>query len=72
MKYDLNTLYFAAQEADAKIVLFGHTHTPYNEYVNGIYILNPGSIKGYYGTYGTIDISKSGIVTNIIQINKLH
>ena len=70
-KFDLHALYFAGKEADAQIILFGHTHTPYNEYVNGVYMLNPGSIKGYYGTYGTIDISKSGIVMNIIKLNKL-
>lgn len=70
VKFDLNTLYFVGKEVNAQIILFGHTHSPYNEYVNGIYMFNPGSIKGYYGTYGTIDITKSGIFTNIINVNK--
>lgn len=70
VKIDLNRLHFAGKEVNAQIILFGHTHSPYNEYVNGIYMFNPGSIKGYYGTYGTIDITKSGVFTNIINVNK--
>ncbi len=37
-----------AHEAAAKkkdIVFFGHTHKPYVEKINGVYVVNPGSIS---------------------------
>ena len=39
------TLIAAAQHAGAEAALFGHTHIPYCEIVNGIFLLNPGSIS---------------------------
>ena len=50
---------FAKQEG-ADIVLFGHTHTPYCETVDGILYMNPGAVC--HGSYGIIDIEKSGIM----------
>ena len=35
---------------------------------DGLYIMNPGSLNGSSGTYGTLDITPAGIVTNIVQI----
>ena len=52
---------------DTDILLFGHTHVPYTAYDDGMYIMNPGSI-GYTGTYGIVDITPSGIMTNIIKL----
>lgn len=52
---------------EADILLFGHTHIPYTSYDDGMYIMNPGSI-GYTGTYGIVDITNSGIITNIIKL----
>ena len=34
----------AAKAAGAEAALFGHTHTPHCSVVNGIFLLNPGSI----------------------------
>ncbi len=36
-------LAYAAQEQGADIALFGHTHKPYCDVVNGLLVLNPGS-----------------------------
>ena len=58
----------AAREKKADIVLFGHTHQALAEYDDGLYILNPGSLHGSMGTYGIIDITKAGIVTNIVRL----
>lgn len=55
----------AAREQKADILLFGHTHTPYQDYDDGLYLLNPGSLHGYHATYGIIDITPAGIVTDI-------
>jgi putative phosphoesterase len=35
----------AARRAGAEAALFGHTHTPHCSIVNGIFLLNPGSIE---------------------------
>lgn len=59
----------AAREQKANVLLFGHTHTPLEDYDDGLYILNPGSISGANPTYGVIDVTDAGIVTNIIHIN---
>lgn len=40
-------LSYKAASLGADIVLFGHTHVPYNEYdeVNKVHLLNPGSLS---------------------------
>ena len=54
------------------IVLFGHTHVKYQSYENGIYYLNPGSASiprdGSKPSFGHIDISPAGVVTNIADV----
>lgn len=62
----------AAREQKANVLLFGHTHHAITDYDDGLYIMNPGSAAhGYAGeaaSYGTLDITPHGIVTNIIRI----
>ena len=41
---DFDTLIHAARSARADTALFGHTHVPFCKTVNGILLLNPGSI----------------------------
>ena len=53
-----------ARAAGADILLFGHTHQPLTDYEDGLYLMNPGSL-GYGGTYGYVDITPAGIVTNL-------
>lgn len=40
-------LAYRAMENHAEIALFGHTHEPFCQYVNGILLLNPGSAGNY-------------------------
>ncbi len=72
VKNDLEILKRNAEMLGCDIVLYGHTHTRYNKYENGIYIMNPGSCSiPYDGTppsFGTIDISPAGILTNISDV----
>lgn len=56
---------FAKQEG-ADIVLFGHTHLPYTERVDGIYYMNPGAVCN--GSYGIVDITPDGIMTYTAKI----
>ena len=53
----------AAKQRNADICLFGHTHVPYKDYKDGIYLFNGGAVKDGY--YGIINISKAGIVLSI-------
>ena len=54
----LNLIY-RAQELDCKAVLFGHTHQAAYEEVDGIYLVNPGSLSqprdGSTGSYAIIN-----------------
>lgn len=34
----------SARSNDANIVLFGHTHIPFNKTMNGVLLINPGSV----------------------------
>lgn len=67
-KMTLYSLCCAAREQDADIVVFGHTHNALNEYDDGLYILNPGSLHGYNASYAYIDITDKGIMTNIVRL----
>lgn len=68
VKEDIYNIFMAAREHNADIVLFGHTHNAFQEWNDGIYIMNPGCIDD---TYGLIDITPSGIVTTIMD-NKIN
>lgn len=66
IKSDLNRLYYTARENDYHVVLFGHTHQPHNEIVDGILFFNPGSIgdKRWQPneTYGVLTVDEQGNV----------
>jgi putative phosphoesterase len=44
VKSSLLSLSYAAREAEAELCLFGHTHIPHLEQLDGLTLLNPGSI----------------------------
>ena len=52
---------WAAREAQAELLLFGHTHIPFCEELEGLWVLNPGSCQGRRGTYGIIELSGGGV-----------
>lgn len=49
-----------ARKLNARIALYGHTHQNVTCYDDGLYVMNPGSIRS--GEYGIIDITPSGIM----------
>ncbi|MEE1319349.1 MAG: metallophosphoesterase [Ruminococcus sp.] len=68
-KLTLYQLVCAAREAQADILLFGHTHNAMTDYEDGLHIMNPGSCHGYGASYGFIDITDKGdIVTNTVIV----
>ena len=68
VKYGMYQVCATAHDHKADILLFGHTHQAMTDYEDGLYMMNPGSLNGSQGTYGILDITKAGIVTNIIAI----
>lgn len=60
VKFGLSELKQKAREAQANIVLYGHTHTPYVGYEDGLHIMNPGSVRG--NSCGIVDITSNGII----------
>ncbi len=60
VKYGLKTLEQKARKMGAAIALFGHTHVPYTSYDDGLYIMNPGSVR--QNSCGIIDITNKGIM----------
>ncbi len=60
VKHGEQMLREVARNWGARIVLYGHTHNIVNNYVDGLYIFNPGSARD--GCYGIVDIVPSGIM----------
>lgn len=61
VKFGYQRAEYAAREAGAQVLLFGHTHVPYCEQYQGLWLLNPGAC-GSNGSYGLVLI-EDGIVT---------
>ena len=60
-----------ASIAGADIVMFGHTHTPFLEYIKkgsirgvdkDLTLFNPGALSGYDGYFGNLSVSKNGFL----------
>ena len=64
---DVEKIVESARSVNAKIALYGHTHVAYTNYIDGVYLMNPGSITSprdqFRGSYGVIDITDGGIIT---------
>ena len=63
--YDLNALAQVAKDKGADVVMFGHTHVPAIERIDGITLVNPGSLTlprqyGRVPTYAFIEIDEDG------------
>jgi len=72
VKNGISKIIQRAKQLEAEVVLFGHTHIPYECYVDNILLLNPGSITlpacGSRRSYCIIDLTPKGIKTNFLQL----
>ena len=54
------------------VVIFGHSHTPFNENIGGVLYFNPGSptdtIFAPYRSYGILNISDGSVSGKIIKV----
>lgn len=75
VKSSLESLKKTALLNGCNIALYGHTHSRFMKYENGLYIMNPGSASyprdGNNPSFGHIDISPAGIVMNITDVTPL-
>ncbi len=71
VKSSLGNLIAAAKQQDCQLALYGHTHIPNIKYVDGLYIVNPGSCarsREGGNSYAVIDIRDNGILPTIVKI----
>ncbi len=61
-------LVLCAQEAEADIVLFGHTHRPECGYEQGILLLNPGAASGSAPTCALLTLREGGVEPRMISL----
>jgi uncharacterized protein len=73
VKSSLTSLSYRAQELNAQIVCFGHSHILGAEMLNGILFLNPGSIRlprqRKEKTYCILELLDDKIILNVYDIN---
>ena len=63
-----------ALEKGADAVLFGHTHAPCCQYIDGLAIFNPGSISHPRGvdfvSYGMLEVTENGrLIISLFKCN---
>ena len=68
VKWSLARLMADAKAKGAHLVLYGHTHNPAAEYLDGVYYVNPGAVSGSPASYAVIDLDKSGIMPNLLSL----
>ena len=59
-----------ARDKNCDIVLYGHTHIADSRYIDGLFVLNPGSIgRGRPDkSFAFIDITQNGVMPVIVEI----
>ncbi|MBQ7540802.1 MAG: metallophosphoesterase [Clostridia bacterium] len=60
VKYGDSMLRRVARDKKADIALYGHTHVPVQEYDDGLYVCNPGSVHS--GDYAVLEIVPQGVM----------
>lgn len=75
VKSSLEPLKKLAMENGCNIALYGHTHSRFMSFEDGIYIMNPGSAScprdDKPASFGHIDILSTGVIMNIADVRPL-
>ena len=62
----------AFKGSGVQVVLFGHSHVPYNSMVDGVLFFNPGSptdtIRSPYLSYGVLDVKDGKVKAKIVKL----
>ena len=67
VKFETESLLSEAREKNCGAALYGHTHIEVCEKRDGIYLMNPGSVR-YSGTYGIIEIEDGRLSACILPL----
>lgn len=74
VKYGMEPLLYKASALGCKAIVFGHTHMPVYREMEGILLLNPGSLThprgGRNGSYAILEASQEGITASILYWDK--
>lgn len=75
VKSSVLSLKYRAEELGCKAALFGHTHRPYYDEYDGIYLLNPGSLSiprdGTKGSYAIITTTPDTFSSAIVYYSSI-
>jgi len=75
VKSTLQLLCYRAQELQAQVVVFGHTHIPVNISENNVRLINPGSTSrppsGIKASYGILNIGSNVIKGELFFLQNL-
>lgn len=70
VKAGIGRAVLCAREAGVDVLLFGHTHEPLCDRVGALWILNPGSIRGYFlTTYGVITMEDGRLECHTVRMD---
>ncbi len=72
VRWSIDSLVYAAQEAEAKVCLFGHTHEALNVELGRVQVLNPGTAgQGHVLTWGVLKIfDNGGVACEVREFNR--
>ncbi|MBQ9393390.1 MAG: YfcE family phosphodiesterase [Oscillospiraceae bacterium] len=70
VKYGLQRAVYAAREAGAQVLTFGHTHQALSDYDGSLYVLNPGTAGGVHAPagYGVITVNAGRVSCSVFRI----
>lgn len=70
VKTGLDSILNTAMSRGADILLFGHTHIPYQKTAEGLLAVNPGSIGTTPKTYAVLEIEHGAVQCKIVGLEK--
>jgi putative phosphoesterase len=69
VKSNRDKLCYKAQQENCTVALYGHTHKPLEEFIDGVTLLNPGTLNRYSAnTYLYLVINKDKLVYKIVEL----
>ena len=66
VKYGMDSFLNTALCSGAALALYGHTHVPDSQFIEGMWAINPGSIR-YGGTYCLIEAEKGKFTFSLLR-----
>ena len=68
VKWGIDRLVYHGMEENVHGICFGHTHSAFTSYENGILLLNPGTCRGYRPTCARIEVIDGILFPTILEL----